>query len=142
MHTVVEESAGSRVRSQARRIRSRELVARSRGLLARSSVLREACPRFIRGGSTVGPDERVRHRVRERLATGALFRPEGRSWAGRGKGRPCMVCELPVTHHDVEYEIARDPNGTVVSHLPCFIVWRQESEALAAHEAAGDLPRT
>ena len=67
--------------------------------------------------------------MRRALTRGTLFLAGHESWAGRGSGRLCAVCTSAVTASEVEYEVPGGVNGTVVAHLPCYLVWRQESEA-------------
>jgi hypothetical protein len=64
-----------------------------------------------------------------RLTSGALFLVDQRSRVGRGSGKLCAVCTSAVAEDDVEYEVPGGVSGTVVAHLACHLVWRQESEA-------------
>jgi hypothetical protein len=40
---------------------------------------------------------------------------------------------LTINNPEIEYEVA-GPNGSVFAHLRCYLVWRQESEALRLSE--------
>ena len=71
----------------------------------------------------------LRQRVRRALTSGALFLVDHRSRVGRGRGKVCAVCTSAVAEDDVEYDVPGGVHGTVVAHLPCYLVWRQESEA-------------
>ncbi len=68
--------------------------------------------------------------VRSRLASGALFPVGHQSRGGGGKGEICAVCDLTINNPEIEYEVSGGPNGAVFAHIACFLVWRQESEAL------------
>jgi hypothetical protein len=74
-------------------------------------------------------NDELRQRVRRALTNGALFLVDQRSRVGRGSGKLCAVCTSAVAEDDVEYEVPGGVNGTVVAHLACYLVWRQESEA-------------
>ena len=75
------------------------------------------------------PNDELRQRVRRALTSGTLFLVDRRSRVGRGSGKLCAVCTSAVAEDDVEYEVPGGVNGTVVAHLACYLVWRQESEA-------------
>jgi hypothetical protein len=75
------------------------------------------------------PNDELRQRVRRALTSGALFLVDRRSRVGRGSGKLCAVCTSAVAEDDVEYEVPGGVNGTVVAHLACYLVWRQESDA-------------
>ena len=68
-------------------------------------------------------NDELRQRVRRALKV------DQRSRVGRGSGKLCAVCTSVVAEDDVEYEVPGGVNGTVVAHLACYLVWRQESEA-------------
>ena len=74
-------------------------------------------------------NDELRQRVRRALTSGALFLVDRRSRVGRGSGKLCAVCTSAVAEDDVEYEVPGGVSGTVVAHLACYLVWRQESEA-------------
>jgi hypothetical protein len=74
-------------------------------------------------------NDELRQRVRRALTSGTLFLVDQRSRVGRGSGKLCAVCTSAVAEDDVEYEVPGGVSGTVVAHLPCYLVWRQESEA-------------
>ena len=74
-------------------------------------------------------NDELRQRVRRALTSGALFRVDQRSRVGRGSGKLCAVCTSAVAEDDVEYEVPGGVSGTVVAHLACYLIWRQESEA-------------
>jgi hypothetical protein len=80
--------------------------------------------RHICGGSD--PRDLIRQRVRDGLATGALPPANGtRSWAGRGTGRTCRVCNEPIAPDQIEHEI--EAPDSVLVHQACLIIWRDES---------------
>ena len=83
-------------------------------------------------------NDELRQRVRRALTSGALFLVDRRSRVGRGSGKLCAVCTSAVAEDDVEYEVPGGVNGTVVAHLACYLVWRQESEAARLRSDLGE----
>lgn len=77
----------------------------------------------ITGGSAPA----LRETVRALLASGMLPPAGGRVVAGHGTGRRCVICHEPVTREEVEYELDGTSHVTLVCHLRCFKVWRDES---------------
>ena len=75
-------------------------------------------------------DDPLLDAVRTRLASGALFPADHKSWAGRATGERCAVCDVDINTPEMEYEVAGGPSGSAFAHLECYFVWRQESEAL------------
>jgi hypothetical protein len=81
-------------------------------------------PRRICGGSDAR--EFIRQRVRDALASGALPPVDGtRSWAGRGTGRTCRICNEPIRPDQIEHEV-ETPDSMLV-HQTCLMLWREES---------------
>ena len=78
------------------------------------------------------PQSALRQTVRERLASGWLFPAPHKVWAGKGTGQVCIVCGTIIEPYEVENEVVGPL--TVWSHLPCYSIWREESQA---HERAG-----
>jgi hypothetical protein len=72
------------------------------------------------------PESALRQTVRERLASGWLFPAPHKVWAGRGTGHICIVCGTTIAPSEVENEVVGP--ATVWSHLPCYSIWREESE--------------
>jgi hypothetical protein len=93
-------------------------------------------------GTTPASDDPLLDTVRTRLSSGTLFPVDRKSCTGRGSGKPCAVCDLPINHRDIEYEVAGGPRGSVCVHLPCYLVWRQESKALHMSEGTRHPRRT
>jgi hypothetical protein len=58
--------------------------------------------------TTPGSDDPLLDTVRTRLGSGTLFPVERKSGTGRGSGKPCAVCDLPINHVELEYEV--DPH--------------------------------
>jgi hypothetical protein len=75
-------------------------------------------------------DDPLLDAVRTRLTSGALFPFDRASWTGRGSGKSCAVCDLAINNAEIEYEVAGGLIGSGFAHLRCYLVWRQESEAL------------
>ena len=108
--------------AKARCLENRRLLAGSRLLIARSRRLLN--PAQSLSGASNGPDLRVT--VRERLASGWLFPAPSKVWAGRGTGHVCIICEISIAASEVENEVVGPT--TVWSHLPCYSIWREESQ--------------
>jgi hypothetical protein len=76
-------------------------------------------------------DDPLLDTVGTRLRSGTLFPIDRKSCARRGSGKSC-ACDLPITDLDIEYEVSGGSSGQVGVHLPCYLVWCQESKALRA----------
>ena len=72
------------------------------------------------------PQTALRQTVRERLASGWLFPAVHRVRAGKGTGHICIVCGTTIAPSEVENEVVGPT--TVWSHLPCYSIWREESQ--------------
>jgi hypothetical protein len=72
------------------------------------------------------PQSDLRQTVRERLASGWLFPAPDTVWAGKGTGHVCIVCGVTIAASEVENEVVGPT--TVWSHLPCYSIWREESQ--------------
>ena len=80
------------------------------------------------------PDESIlRAKARAAVENGKLpARRPDRTWGGPGVGAECTVCELPVTKHQMEFEIqfARDADNPGLDkfhvHVRCFAAWELE----------------
>jgi hypothetical protein len=79
-----------------------------------------------------GSDPRLRATVRERLASGALFRTGPEAYAGRGTRKPCIICEISISEYEIEHKVVGPT--TVWAHWDCYSIWRQESDGLAPSE--------
>src|SRR6185295_7181445 len=78
--------------------------------------------------STMPESDPLLDTIQTRLRDGTLWPVDRKSCAGHGSGKFCAVCDLPINHTEIEYEVAGGPNGSVCVHLPCYLVWRQESK--------------
>ena len=78
-------------------------------------------------------EDALREVVRRRVAQGRLpCKRQDHTWAGRGTGLDCMVCDLPITSLQVEYELQFSADtGTVVvrMHRHCLAAWEFECPA-------------
>ncbi len=72
------------------------------------------------------PQSALRQTVRERLASGWLFPAPHKVWAGKGTEHVCIVCRTAIAPSEVENEVVGPT--TVWSHLPCYSIWREESQ--------------
>ena len=72
------------------------------------------------------PQSALRQTVRDRLASGWLFPVPHRVWAGKGTEHVCIVCGTAIAPSEVENEVVGPT--TVWSHLPCYSIWREESQ--------------
>jgi hypothetical protein len=113
---------------------NRNLLKATRHWIARSR--RVLNPFFRLAGGAAPPR---RETVRALLAGGKLPPASGKVLVGYGTGTRCVVCHAPVPSTEVEYGLDTRTNGTVVCHVPCFLVWREES-APATRGLAGDGP--
>lgn len=121
MTTLLESTAALVSKSRALIIESRHRVVRVREAVGVHARQRRLKP--IRGGID---ESAIRQRVRQELASGALARLDGgRSWAGRGTGRLCRMCDQPIDESQVELEV--ETPEPVVLHRDCFFIWQQES---------------
>jgi hypothetical protein len=121
-----------------------KLLTRSPTLCLASLVVLEASryPMARRGRTTPASDDPLLDTVRTRLSSGTLFPVDRKAGTGRGSGKPCAVCDLPINPRDIEYEVAGGLRGSVCVHLPCYLVWRQESKALHLSEGTRHPRRT
>jgi hypothetical protein len=113
--------------SKARCLESRKLLAASRLLIVRSRRLLN--PAFEISGGSRGSDENLRRTIRTRLATRVLFPVDGKVFAGKGTGKLCTICAVPIALDDIEHEVVGPT--PVFAHWDCYSIWRQESDALA-----------
>jgi hypothetical protein len=113
---MVSEAKASCLENKKRLASSRSLIARSRRLLN---------PAWQISGGADGIDLRII--VRERLASGWLFPAPHKVWAGKGTGHVCIVCGTTIAPAEIEHEVV-GPATTVWTHLPCYSIWREESQ--------------
>ena len=113
------------VQSRARIRETQELLTPSLHRIAASR--RRLNPAFAVEGSSDDEHQALRKSIRERLATGALFPAGLKVIARNGRGHDCVVCGTPIGPADVEYEIPLGGQVAVVSHLLCWVLWRDES---------------
>lgn len=83
-------------------------------------------------------DEALRSHVRERIEDGRLpvMLPKA-IFAGYGSGKPCLACDRPITHTQIEYEVDHDENGSLHRlrmHLGCYVIWQIECQKRVAQE--------
>ena len=111
-----------RIESNRRLLRESDyLIAASRRLLN---------PAFTLSGAAMAPEPLIREIVRALLQSGDLPPLTGTvAWAGKGTGKMCCVCGEPVNGSEVEYEPEDGKRLTPGCHLPCFLVWQDESRA-------------
>ena len=123
-----------------------EFLTRSPTLcLANLAVLEASRYLVARRGrlfSTMPESDPLLDTIQTRLRDGTLWPVDRKSGAGRGSGKPCAVCDLPINHTEIEYEVAGGPSGSVCVHLPCYLVWRQESKTLRWSEGERHPRRT
>src|SRR6266702_8046790 len=108
--------------SKARCLENRRLLADSRLLIASSRRLLN--PAWVIAAASDGVDLHVT--VRDRLASGWLFPAPHKVWAGKGTEHVCIVCRTAIAPSEVENEVVGPT--TVWSHLPCYSIWREESQ--------------
>ena len=84
-------------------------------------------------GGSAGDDQGLAASIRARLASGDLPLAGQTVTAGPGIHHPCIVCLMPITPNEVEYEVSDNAGGVVVSHISCYVLWRAETRR---HDAA------
>src|SRR6266851_458951 len=47
----------------------------------------------------------LRQKIRTRLASGSPFPVDGKVFAGKGTGKLCTICEMPISQGDIEHEV-------------------------------------
>jgi hypothetical protein len=80
------------------------------------------------------PDEKnLREKARAAIKAGKVpTRRPDRTWGGPGVGAPCVVCDLPVTKDELEFEIQFTHDGDNPGldkyhvHVRCFAAWEFE----------------
>ncbi len=77
--------------------------------------------------------EGLREQVRRRLANKELFLVNYTGRPERGSGNSCAVCATMIHTSEIQYTVSGSMR-TVVAHLACYLVWRQESEAARLRE--------
>lgn len=105
-----------------------ELLTRSPTLSLAGLALLGTSPSQV--ATSRSSDDPLLDTVQSRLASGALFPVDGKRWAGLGGGKSCAVCDLTINNSEIEYEVTGGPSGSAFAHVRCYLVWRQESEAL------------
>jgi hypothetical protein len=79
-----------------------------------------------------------RDRVLEANGSGKLpDRSAERTWAGRGCGAPCAICDRPINADELEYELefVTGDSGKLADyhvHSGCFWAWEGERRKLAS----------
>ena len=81
-------------------------------------------------GGSDGDDPALIASVRVRMANGDLPRAGLTLTAGSGSHHPCIVCLMPITPSQIEYEVSDNAGGVVVSHFRCYLLWRAETRRL------------
>jgi hypothetical protein len=100
-------------------------IRRPKQLAARGSTMNE---------HVHTPNVTLGQMVRTRLATGSLFLlRDGTVNEGRGTGKRCTVCGMPIFATEVENEVLRP--RTAYAHSLCHSVWMQESSAFQESHA-------
>jgi hypothetical protein len=85
-------------------------------------------------GHSQTPNPTLRQMICTRLITGSLFPlSDGRAYAGKGTGKLCTVCSMPICAPEVENEVAKPQTGH--AHSLCHSVWVQESLTLQESRA-------
>lgn len=84
----------------------------------------------------------LREKARQVVQAGTLpnRRPD-RTWGGPGIGSDCTICETPVKHDELEFEIEFARNGdnphsdTYHLHARCFEAWQLERNSAGLSQA-------
>ncbi len=76
--------------------------------------------------------------LREKLQSGALpHKPFVKTWRSPGTGKPCDVCEVPITPVEHELEGGCRDGGVVWFHTACYDAWWHERGAVRRRSATG-----
>jgi hypothetical protein len=76
--------------------------------------------------------------LREKLHSGVLPRePFVKTWCGPGTGKPCDVCEVPITPIEREVKGDRLAGGVIRFHTACYDAWWHERWAEPRRRATG-----
>jgi len=82
-------------------------------------------------------EERLRRQAQERIRQGRLpGHAPLRTWGGPGAGFPCNLCDLPITHGEIEFELQFGANPNPISvrfHSLCHAAWELERRRLPEH---------
>jgi hypothetical protein len=82
------------------------------------------------------PETQLRRVARDRIAKGHLPpRVSGDIWRGAGTGRPCALCDRPISRDEPEIEIEQSVDEEVEAlgfHVTCELLWQLEC-VRAAH---------
>jgi hypothetical protein len=77
------------------------------------------------------PSERsLQATVRGLLASGLLPPIKDRVWSGQGTWKCCVVCCEPIMADQLQVEPDGGPAAPCVAHVPCFLAWCDESNAV------------
>ena len=76
-------------------------------------------------------EARLRPIARERIAQKTLpCEVPGQIWGGKGSGKPCSLCDLPIKADQVEYEVELPDvdggNASWLFHIVCQSIWQLE----------------
>jgi len=119
---------------------SQEVVTRTRTLLVETRKRIAINQRLLNpwwtlsGGADEGRDSQLISSVRDRLERGVLDPVPQEVLAGNGTGRTCVVCARVISPDQIENAVVVRTNGIVVTlraHLPCYNIWRWESDTFA-----------
>jgi hypothetical protein len=52
--------------------------------------------------------------------------------AGYGRANACSVCDLPIEHTKIEYEVQTpDTLRRLIFHFTCYVIWQSECSHMA-----------
>ncbi len=81
--------------------------------------------------------EGLRRQAQERIRQGKLpAQVPLRTWGGPGAGYPCSLCDLPIAHGEIEFELQFEANPNPISlrfHSLCHAAWERERRSLPEH---------
>ena len=127
----LQQQAEARYARACARVAKGRMVAYAAWQHIAASHRRLGASRRIAGASGSDDDAR-RASIRARLASGALPRLEGSTWAGLAVGdHRCACCDETIRAREIEYE-PRDQGHALYAHVRCFTLWLSESRLAAA----------
>lgn len=93
-------------------------------------------------------EETLRRLAREAIGAGQVpaEQPTG-TWGGNGSGAPCNICTLPISSHDIGFEVEFSQKGARARschlHSRCFAAWEFERHMVqTAQDRKGSNGRT
>lgn len=85
-------------------------------------------------------EDKLRRLTKEAIRAGKVpaEQPTG-TWGGNGSGAPCNICGLPISNHDIGFELEFSQEGARARschlHSRCFAAWEFERHIVQTGQA-------